>query len=47
MVELISKILQVFADNNLFEEGVYRVYVFVNDGKGNVTSANKTISVMR
>jgi len=26
-------------------EGVYRVYVFVSDGKGNVTSANKTIGV--
>lgn len=28
-------------------EGVYRVYVFVSDGKGNVASANKTISVGR
>ena len=27
------------------KEGIYRIYLFVKDGKGNITSANKTISV--
>ncbi len=28
-----------------YKEGVYRIFFFVTDGQGNITSANKTISV--